>query len=175
MTNKEISTAVQSANDGQPVTADQKPRNYFIPTYSIRLMRDGSVKAETKLADSPERVAAIVRAYWGEGELDREHLVCLMLSARSVVVGINTVSIGTLSASLVHPREVFRPAILAGTCAAIVIVHNHPSGDCSPSPDDRDTTRRLVRAGELMGISVLDHLVLAADSFFSFREHGLIG
>ena len=71
MTNKEISTAVQSANDGQPVTADQKPRNYFIPTYSIRLMRDGSVKAETKLADSPERVAAIVRAYWGEGELDR--------------------------------------------------------------------------------------------------------
>ena len=109
MTNKVISTAVQSVDGGQPAAAEQKPRNYFIPTYSIRLMRDGSVKAETKLADSPERVAAIVRAYWGEGELDREHLVCLMLSARSVVVGINTVSIGTLSASLVHPRLCVAP------------------------------------------------------------------
>ena len=175
MTNKAISTAVQSANGVQPATAEQKPRNYFIPAYSVRLVRDGSVKAETKLADSPERVAAIVRAYWGEGELDREHLVCLMLNARSQCVAINTVSVGTLSASLVHPREVFRPAILAGTCAAIVVVHNHPSGDCSPSPDDRDTTRRLVRSGELIGINVLDHVIIAADSFFSFREHGLIG
>ena len=154
--------------------AEQKPRNYFIPTYSIRLVRDSSVKAETKLADSPERVAAIVRAYW-EGELDREHLVCLMLNARSQCVGIHTASIGTLSSSLAHPREIFRAAIMAGTCAAIVAVHNHPSGDCTPSPDDRDTTRRLVRCGELIGINVLDHVIIAADSFFSFREHGLIG
>ena len=150
MTNKDISTAVESVNGGQPA-AEQKPRHYFIPAYSIRLMRDGSVKSETKLADSPERVAAIVRAYWG-GELDREHLVCLMLNARSQCVGLHTASIGTLQASLVHPREIFRAAIMAGTCAAIVLVHNHPSGDCSPSPDDRDTTRRMVRAGELMGI-----------------------
>ena len=85
MTNKDISTATQSADGGQPATVEQKPRNYFIPAYSVRLVRDGSVKAETKLADSPERVAAIVRAYWGEGELDREHLVCLMINARSQV------------------------------------------------------------------------------------------
>ena len=149
-------------------------KNYFIPAYSVRLVRDGSVKAETRLADSPERVAAIGRADWGEGELDREHLVCLMLSARSTVIGINTVSIGTLQASLVDPRCVFKPALILGA-AAVAVAHNHPSGDCSPSPDDRDTTRRLVRAGELLGVPCLDHLVIAADSFFSFREHGLIG
>ena len=174
MTNKDISTAVQSVNGVQPATAEQKPRNYFIPAYSVRLVRDGSVKAETKLADSPERVAAIVRAYWGEGELDREHLVCLMLNARSQVIGINTVSVGTLSASLVHPREVYKPAAVLGA-AGVVVVHNHPSGNCEPSADDRDTTRRLVRAGEIMGIPCLDHVIIAGDSFFSFREKGLIG
>ena len=174
MTNKDISTATQSADGGQPATVEQKPRNYFIPAYSVRLVRDGSVKAETKLADSPERVAAIVRAYWGEGELDREHLVCLMINARSQVIGINTVSIGTLQASLVHPRCLFKPALILGA-AGVAVAHNHPSGDCTPSPDDRDTTRRLVRAGEILGVPCLDHLVIAADSFFSFREHGLIG
>jgi hypothetical protein len=78
MTNKLISSEVKGDNGGQLAVATQKPRNYYIPAYSVRLVRDGSVKAETKLADSPQRVAAIVRAYWGEGELDREHFVCLM-------------------------------------------------------------------------------------------------
>ena len=159
---------------GQTDTEAQKPRNYFIPAYSVRLVRDAFVKAETRLADSPQRVVEIVRAYWGEGELDREHLVCLMLNARSQVIGINTVSIGTLSASLVHPRCLFKPAVILG-CAAVVVCHNHPSGDCSPSADDRETTRRLVKAGEIMGIAVLDHVIIAGDSFWSFREHGLIG
>ena len=149
--------------------------SYFIPEYSIRLIREGSTKSDTKMADSPARVAEIVRAYWGDGELDREHLVCLMLNARSQVVGITTVSVGTLSASLVHPREVYKPAVLQGATAAIVVVHNHPSGDCNPSADDKDTTRRLVRAGEIMGIPILDHVIIARDSFWSFREHGLLG
>ena len=95
----------------------------YIPSYSVRLVRDGSVKAESRLADSPERVAGVVRAYWGEGELDREHLVCLMLNARSQVIGINTVSIGTLQASLVHPRCLFKPAVILGA-AAVVACHN---------------------------------------------------
>ena len=116
----------------------------------------------------------IIRAYWGEGELDREHLVILMLNSRSQVVALNTVSIGTLQASLVHVREVMKPAILA-SAAGIIVVHNHPSGDCSSSPDDRDTTRRLVKAGEIVGIPVLDHVIIAGESFYSFREHGLIG
>ena len=123
----------------------------YIPEFTLRLVREGTTKSETKLADSPARVAEVVRAYWGDGELDREHLVCLMLNARSQVIGISTVSVGTLSASLVHPREVFKPAVL-GSAAGVVVVHNHPSGESSPSADDRDTTRRLSRAGEIMGI-----------------------
>ncbi len=146
----------------------------YIPEFTLRLVREGTTKSETKLADSPARVAEVVRAYWGDGELDREHLVCLMLNARSQVVGITTVSVGTLSASLVHPREVFKPAVLS-SAAAVVVVHNHPSGDASPSADDRDTTRRLVRAGEIMGIPMLDHVIIAGESSYSFREHGLIG
>ena len=97
---------------GQTDTEAKKPRNYYIPAYSVRLVRDAFVRAETRLADSPQRVVEIVRAYWGEGELDREHLVCLMLNARSQVIGINTVSIGTLQASLVHPRCLFKPAVI---------------------------------------------------------------
>jgi DNA repair protein RadC len=146
----------------------------YIPEFTLRLVREGTTKSETKLADSPARVAEVVRAYWGDGELDREHLVCLMLNARSQVIGISTVSVGTLSASLVHPREVFKPAVL-GSAAGVVVVHNHPSGDASPSADDRDTTRRLSRAGEIMGIPLLDHVIIAGDSFWSFREHGLLG
>ena len=95
----------------------------YIPEFTLRLVREGTTKSETKLADSPARVAEVVRAYWGDGELDREHLVCLMLNARSQVVGITTVSVGTLSASLVHPREVFKPAVLS-SAAAVVVVHN---------------------------------------------------
>ena len=159
---------------GQPATAASSKQHYYLPSYSVRLVRETLFKSETKLADSPQRVVEVVRAYWGEGELDREHLVCLVLNARSQVVAVNTVSVGTLSASLVHPREVFKPAVVLGA-AGVVVVHNHPSGDSSPSADDRDTTRRLVRAGEIMGIPLLDHVIIAADSSFSFREHGLIG
>ena len=86
---------------------------------------------------------------------------------------LDTVSIGTLSASLVHPREVFSPAI-AHAAAAIVAVHNHPSGYPTPSSEDRDVTRRLQRAGELLGIPLADHVVVSAAGFFSFREHGLL-
>lgn len=148
--------------------------SYYIPAYSVRLVREGAVKSETKMADNPGRVAEIIRAYWKEGELDREHMVCLMLNARNQVVGLNTVSVGTLSASLVHPREVFKPAVMLGA-AAVVVVHNHPSGECVPSPEDRETTRRLTRAGQIMGIPLLDHVIITADSFFSFREGGLMG
>ena len=80
-------------------------------------------------------------------------------------------SVGTLDASLVHPREVFREATTAGV-AAVVLFHNHPSGDPTPSRDDIALTSRLVEAGELMGIAVLDHVVLGESRYFSFKESG---
>jgi DNA repair protein RadC len=86
---------------------------------------------------------------------------------------VETVSVGTLSSSLVHPREVFTPAISRGA-AAVVAVHNHPSGDSSPSAEDREATRRLQRAGEVLGIPLADHVIVSESSFFSFRESGIL-
>lgn len=103
----------------------------------------------------------------------KEHFLVLCLNARRQLLRIETVSVGTLSASLVHPREVFAPAISNGA-AAVVAVHNHPSGDPSPSAEDREATRRLQRAGELLGIPLADHVIVAESSFFSFRESGIL-
>ena len=103
----------------------------------------------------------------------KEHFVVLMLDGRNRVMAESQISQGTLTASLVHPREVFRPAVSAAA-AAIVLVHNHPSGDPSPSTEDRRVTQRLVEAGEIVGIRVVDHVVVAEGGFHSFQENGEI-
>jgi DNA repair protein RadC len=98
----------------------------------------------------------------------------LLLTSRHDVLKIVTVSRGSLSSTIVHPREVFRPAILA-SAAAIVLVHNHPSGDPEPSGDDLEITQRLARAGEILGIDVLDHIVVARGGrFASLRDRGIL-
>ncbi|MDD5657251.1 MAG: DNA repair protein RadC [Elusimicrobia bacterium] len=122
--------------------------------------------------DTPARVLEAVPAQVRESR--KEHLLAYYLNARSQLLHQETVSIGTLSASLVHPREVFSPAV-ARCAAAVIVAHNHPSGDCSPSADDRQTTRRLARAGEILGIPLLDHVIVAGAAFYSFREHGELG
>ncbi len=103
----------------------------------------------------------------------KEHFHGLYLDARRRLLHQETISVGTLSASLVHPREVFAPA-LACSAAAVIVGHNHPSGDPSPSEEDREVTRRLRRAGDILGLPLLDHVVVSAGRWFSFREHGLL-
>jgi DNA repair protein RadC len=88
-------------------------------------------------------------------------------------MAVDEVSVGTLTASLVHPREVFREAI-RNAAAALLLVHHHPSGDPSPSAEDRSVTDRLVAAGRLLGIRVVDHVIVADGGYFSFQEAGLI-
>ncbi len=100
-----------------------------------------------------------------------ERFLALLLDGRHRLLREAPISQGTLTASLVHPREVFRPALREGA-AALVLVHNHPSGDPRPSPEDREVTRRLVRAGRLLGVPVLDHVVIAERGFASLREEG---
>jgi DNA repair protein RadC len=102
-----------------------------------------------------------------------ERFLVLLLDGRHRVLREEVVSQGTLTASLVHPREVFRPA-LREAAAALVLVHNHPSGDPSPSREDRDVTVRLQRAGEVLGIPVLDHVIVADQGFVSLRDEGLL-
>lgn len=101
---------------------------------------------------------------------DREHFLVVLLSTKNHVLAVELVSLGSLSASIVHPREVFKPAIVQ-SAAAVAFVHNHPSGDTTPSPEDIELTRRLARAGELLGIRVLDH-VIVGDDYTSLRELG---
>lgn len=103
----------------------------------------------------------------------QERFAVLLLDGRHRLIRQETVSQGTLTASLVHPREVFRPA-LREAAAALILVHNHPSGDPTPSPEDREVTRRLARAGELLGVRVLDHVIVAERGYCSLREEGLL-
>lgn len=103
----------------------------------------------------------------------REHFLCLYLNARNQVIYKEVVSIGSLSSSILHPREVFQPAV-SHSAASVVFAHNHPSGDVSPSQGDTDLTRRLVQAGEIMGIDVLDHLIIGADDFLSLQDRRLL-
>ena len=104
----------------------------------------------------------------------QEHFIVLLLDGRHRVLGEELVSLGTLTASLVHPREVFRPAIRA-SAASLILVHNHPSGDPEPSPEDRTVTERLASAGDLLGVPVIDHVVVAERGFRSLRDDGGLG
>jgi len=105
---------------------------------------------------------------------EREHFVSLLLDTKHRVLREVLVAVGSLNESVVHPREVFKSAI-SESAAAVIFVHNHPSGNPEPSPQDRRLTERLCQAGQLVGIRVLDHLIVGADGYFSFAEHGLIG
>lgn len=166
-------TCVNVGTEGKPAT-EQRSR---VPLYRVVLDRTGSIVKEGKaLVTEASEAAKLFRQFLGD--VPEEHFVLMVLDSRRRVIGINEVSVGTLSASLVHPREVFRAAILLNGAAAIVC-HNHPSGDYLPSPEDREVTRRLQRAGELLGIPLADHIVLGeptgnAQDFFSFRERGLL-
>ena len=116
----------------------------------------------------PKDVDALLRGRMAH--LDRERFVVVLLNTKNAVIASPTVSIGTLSSSLVHPREVFKPAVHAGA-AGVILAHNHPSGHVEPSREDRDVTKRIVEAGETIGIGVLDHLVIG-DGYHSMKEHG---
>jgi len=119
----------------------------------------------------PEAVWALMRTE-ARGE-KRECFWVLYLDARSRLTGRARVSIGSLDTTLAHPREVFDPAVRAGA-ASVIVVHNHPSGDPTPSDDDVRLTRRLVEAGKVLGIRLLDHIIIAGDQYYSFRQHTLV-
>jgi len=141
-----------------------------VPIYRVTLVRESPV---AELPNNPVRkateAAAILRSLFAG--LDREQFVVLLLDAQHRSIGINIVSIGSLTASLVHARETFKPAILSNS-AAIIVAHNHPSGSVEPSVEDIELSRRLREAGELLGIRVLDSIVLGENSLYSFVDAG---
>ncbi|MFS0567533.1 JAB domain-containing protein, partial [Brevibacillus invocatus] len=103
---------------------------------------------------------------------DREAFLLLCLSTKNEPVAIHLVSVGSLDSSIVHPREVFKAAILSN-CSSVIVAHNHPSGDPTPSREDIEVTKRLQEAGELLGIPVLDHIILGHEgAYVSLKEKG---
>ncbi|MBY9078940.1 DNA repair protein RadC [Paenibacillus sp. CGMCC 1.18879] len=103
----------------------------------------------------------------------KEHFICLFLNTKNRVIHKETISIGSLNASIVHPREVFKVAIKR-SCASIICSHSHPSGDPTPSNEDLIITHRLIEAGQIIGIDVLDHLIIAGQKYVSLKEQGLM-
>jgi len=133
-----------------------------------RLFKD---KAEKEVyINSPEDVLKEVDHI---RENKKENFICLYLDARNKLIYKETVSIGTLNANLVHPREVFEPAV-RHLAAQIVLVHNHPSGDPEPSEDDLEITKRLLETGKILGIEVIDHIIITKNGFLSFKDKNLI-
>ena len=144
----------------------------YIPRYDIRLIRDGRISvAATPIIRTPQDTLPVLEPELSE--LAYEKFIALALSTKNHVIAVLPVSSGSLNASIVHPRELFQRAILAN-CASLILAHNHPSGDPVPSPEDIALTRKLIEAGLLLDIPVLDHIVLGYGRYVSFKERGLL-
>jgi DNA repair protein RadC len=140
--------------------------NYRVPAYKCVLVRERSVLLDTKITGSEAAIALSVKEL---GDSPCEQLIVFVLDTKHKVIGQVTVTVGTLDASLVHPREVFRPAIVLNG-AAIIVAHNHPSGDLTPSIQDRAVCDRLKKAGEIIGIQVLDSIIVNHEHGISMQE-----
>lgn len=142
-----------------------------VPRWGVRLVKEESFQYPEVSVKCPDDVHEIFRPYF-EG-LDREHFAVLSLDRKGNVVALHTVSIGGLHSSLVHPRETFKIPLML-SAASIILAHNHPTGDPTPSQEDVEITRRLMQAGEILGISVLDHIVCGDDRYCSLKTKDLM-
>ncbi len=138
---------------------------------SIKMVKESSFLYQTRTISSPKDAYEMIKEQL-EG-LDREQFIIACLNTKNEPTNISVVSVGSLNKAIVHPREVFKTAILSNA-ASIMAFHNHPSGDTTPSDQDIQLTNRLYEAGELLGIKVLDHLIIGDGSFTSLKEKGYL-
>src|SRR5580765_379933 len=149
-------------------------RAFSAKEYKVVALRECPLPEEMQLCDTPERAAEYWRAHVTQHPAfnpEVECFVALLLNTRRRVKGHALISTGTLDTLLVHAREVYRPAIIAAA-AALVIMHNHPSGEANPSEADIKVTRDLIRAGQLLKIELLDHVIMGAERHCSLRALG---
>ncbi|PKE62288.1 JAB domain-containing protein [Macrococcoides caseolyticum] len=140
-----------------------------IDIVKIQQIKEGSIHYAKRKISSPRDAADIARQY--SPSSDREELILICLNTKNEPTHITTVSVGSLNSSIISPREVYKTAILANS-NSILLLHNHPSGDTEPSHEDILATQRLLEAGSLMGIELLDHIIFTPDSHLSIRESG---
>lgn len=154
-------------SDGKALTPAAYKKVMVIRELSKRLLREGS--REYSRVRGPEDAAAYLMPIL-RYEV-KENFVVLLLNMQNKIIGHRVVSIGSLNASIVHPREVFKEAIKV-SAASIIVAHNHPSGDPTPSREDVAVTKRLVKAGNVMDINVLDHIIIGDSKYLSMKEKG---
>jgi DNA repair protein RadC len=151
-------------------SARRSVKEYPVPVSRVRLVADGPALLAMPAAGSDGLAQLLAQFYEGEAV---EVFAVVLLDARRRPIQVVKVAEGTLTQSLCHPREVFRAALFVGNVAAVVVAHNHPSGDPTPSPDDCHCTRKLREAAQVLAIPLLDHLVIGAEGrYYSFAAHG---
>lgn len=145
-----------------------------INIYSVELVRESAkVYDLDKVINSPERAYDVIEEVLKLSSKTKEHLVMMSLNTKNEIVGLHTIHIGSVNASIVHPREILQQAIL-NNATSFMIFHNHPSGDPSPSREDIDVTKRLAEAGTIIGIQLLDHIIIGTNRFVSLKEKGYV-
>lgn len=156
-----MTTATETAMNSRALKNHLK---YIVPEIRLALIKEPGVKAQSLTCpDDLEKFVEPLKHY------AEEHFVSFHLDTKNHVIGYQIVSRGTLSSSLVHPREVFKAALIANSYA-IIVAHNHPTGSLEPSSDDIATTKQLIEAGKLLGVSVVDHIIVSSAGLLSLRE-----
>lgn len=149
-----------------------KPPAKRVNLVTIKLVREGSILYETRNIDSPGAAAELGRRFIENS--DREEFIVCCLDTKNQPLSLSVVSIGSLNSAIVHPREVFKVAILSNA-SSIIAFHNHPSGDTEPSVEDISLTSRLAEAGKLIGIKLIDHIIIGSEGkYSSFKEENLL-
>ncbi|MFR4767198.1 MAG: JAB domain-containing protein [Paraclostridium sordellii] len=135
------------------------------------MVREGSTKYENRKIETPFDAYVLLKNFLEDS--DREKLLVVCLDTKNQPINICTVSVGTLNSSLVHPREIFKTAILSNS-NQIMLAHNHPSGISAPSNEDKAMTNRIKDAGVILGIELIDHIIIGSNEYFSFKENRLM-
>lgn len=144
---------------------------YQLDQVAIRLVKDYPFYSDFPI-NTPERAVELMQEKMAD--LDREYLYLINLTTKCRPINANLISIGTLSQSLYHVREIFKSSILSNA-SMVMLVHNHPSGDCTPSMEDKYTTERILECSELLGIQLIDHIIIGgAGKYYSFRDQGVL-
>ena len=143
----------------------------IVDIVSIKMVREGSTKYENRKIETPFDAYVLLKNFLEDS--DREKLLVVCLDTKNQPINICTVSVGTLNSSLVHPREIFKTAILSNS-NQIMLAHNHPSGISAPSNEDKAMTNRIKDAGVILGIELIDHIIIGSNEYFSFKENRLM-
>ncbi len=158
-------------NENNLVSISEKRPAKRIDIVSLRMVKENSITYSNRVISSPADSADIISDFIED--CDREQMIVCCLDTKNQPTSISVVSIGSLNSAIVHPREVYKTAVLSNA-SSIIIAHNHPSGITEPSSEDISLTNRLDEAGKIIGIKLLDHLIIGFSEYYSFKEEGLL-